>query len=370
MEKIKIVHITSAHAYDDIRIFHKECVSLLKSGYDVTFLHQEETNDITIKGVKLVGINYKAKNRFDRFYTTVNKIGKRAIELNADVYHLHDPELMRLIPKLNKTGAKVIFDAHENLPKQIATKHWIPDFLKPIFAYFSILIIKFYCKTADGIVTVNDLLVDIYKKANPNIVAIHNYPLLNEFVNINDDATKKSGAVYVGGLMISRGITEVINAAAINKSKILMAGKFESEAYDRECKSLEGWQYIDYKNYLDRKEIAQLLNQATCGLLILHSFESYLESTPVKLFEYMAAGIPVIASDFEYWKKILHGIDCVKWINPYNVNELAEAIMTFENNKSMSKTMGANGKKAVFEKFNWEAEEKKLFNFYNALLLN
>lgn len=364
---LKIVHITSAHLHDDIRIFHKECVSLAKNNYDITLLHSGEITDVTIKEVKIIGINCKAKNRFSRFYKTVNEIALKAISLNADVYHLHDPELIRIIPKLKKKGAKIIFDAHENLPKQIATKHWIPALLKPLFAFLSIKIIKYYCKNADGIITVNDLLVQTYKKANPNTIAIHNYPLLQEFVNITDNTNKKTGAVYVGGLMTSRGITEVINAAEINKSKIVLAGKFESESYYNECKLLNGWQYIDYKNFLNRTEVAQVLSEASCGLLILHPFESYLESTPIKLFEYMAAGLPVIASDFDYWKKLLHNIDCVKWVNPHNVNEIATAINLFEEDKINAKKMGENGRKAVLEKYNWEAEEKILITFYKTL---
>ena len=107
MRKFKVCHITSAHPDGDVRIFHKECVSLAEEGYDVSLVIPNTESRID-KGVNIVSFIYEPSSRISRFTKSVNLAYKKAIEVNADIYHLHDPELLRIAVKLKKKGKKVI----------------------------------------------------------------------------------------------------------------------------------------------------------------------------------------------------------------------------------------------------------------------
>ena len=92
---MKICHVTSSHNRYDGRIFEKECSSLAKK-YDVYLLCADTLPDETISNVKFRSINFKPKNRYERFFKVMGKIYKKAIELDCDIYHLHDSELLNI----------------------------------------------------------------------------------------------------------------------------------------------------------------------------------------------------------------------------------------------------------------------------------
>ena len=167
MKKNKVCHITSAHPDGDVRIFHKECVSLAAEGYDVSLVIPNTESRIE-SGVNIVSFVYKPSSRLSRFTKSVNLAYKKALELDADIYHLHDPELLRIAAKLKNKGKKVIYDAHEDLPRQILSK----KYLKPIVRKLISSRIEKYenkvVKKLDAIVTATPYIRDRFLKVNKN----------------------------------------------------------------------------------------------------------------------------------------------------------------------------------------------------------
>ena len=109
---VTITHLTSAHPRYDTRIFFKECISLAKN-YKVNLIVADGLGDEEKNTVYIYDVG-KVEGRLNRIFKTTKKVLQRAIELDSDVYHLHDPELIPIGLKLKKMGKKVIFDAHED----------------------------------------------------------------------------------------------------------------------------------------------------------------------------------------------------------------------------------------------------------------
>ncbi len=159
----------------------------------------------------------------------------------------------------------------------------------------------------------------------------------------------------------------MVRALEVRKRDII-AGKFSSMDDFKSVKSMKGWAQVDYRGQVDRPEIVQILAESAAGLVLFHPGPNHTDSQPNKLFEYMAAGLPVIASNFPLWKEIVEKNNCGICVNPLKVQEIAEAINWVLQNPADAAEMGRNGRKAVLEKYNWETESKKLIKFYEEIL--
>lgn len=358
-----ITHISSAHPRDDIRIFLKECKSLANAGYSLNLVVSDGIGDGEKDSVKILDAGGKNQNRFLRMTLTLYRVFKKAILTKADIYHLHDPELLLLVPLLLKHG-KVVYDAHEDLPRQIMGKHWIPKPLRRAVSFISEKIENHYARKVSGIVTATPFIADRFRKINSNVANINNYPLFDEFAHIERKPSEERLICYIGGITAGRGIFEMVKAMESVDGKLLLAGNFSNPAEREKAQKLPGWEKVVELGFCDREKVMEILASARAGLVLFHPGPNHTNAQPNKLFEYMAAGLPVIASDFPLWREIIDSAKCGFCVNPLEPKEIADAIEWVFNNHEEAEKMGAAGKKAVLEKFNWQAEEMKLLKFY------
>ncbi len=364
---IKICHLTSAHPWDDIRIFRKECVSLAKSDFIVSLIAFDAPNEIR-EGVNVISAGKKPVSRKDRFIHGAKIIYRKAIELNADIYHLHDPELLSISEKLKKLGKIVIYDAHEDLPLQLMSKHWIPKVFRNFISWFTTRWLKWKLKSLNGLVAATPIISQKLDKINHNTVNICNYPLISELEFVDEFAEKQNKVCYIGGLFLSRGIYEMLDGVENIDVELHLAGNFSPESLKQEVMLHKAWHKVTFHGFLNRKEVYQLMSTSIAGLVLLLPLQSYKDSLPIKLFEYMSAGLPVICSNFDLWKEIVEDAKCGLCVDPSNASEVTEAISYLKNNHEMAIEMGENGKKAVLSKYNWTLEENKLILFYQKLV--
>jgi glycosyltransferase involved in cell wall biosynthesis len=110
------------------------------------------------------------------------------------------------------------------------------------------------------------------------------------------------------------------------------------------------------------------MRRSLAGLVLLHPVINYLDALPIKMFEYMSAGLPVIASDFPLWREIIEKNECGLCCDPLKPEKIAEAVQWVLDHPQEARIMGENGRRAVIEKYNWESEGKKLVKLYEDLI--
>lgn len=368
--KQKICHLTSAHTRYDTRIFVKMCSSLSKKGYDVSLIVADGKGYELKNGVTIIDIGGKTGNRFSRMTRSVYKVYKAALDLNADIYHMHDPELLLVSLLLKRKGKKVIFDAHEDLPIQILSKPYLSPAFAKLISSVAHHYERFLCERIDAVVAATPFIRDKFIKINPVTVDVNNFPKVEEFVNINTfNFFERKSCCYIGGITKVRGIYEIVDAMGLTESNgdLLLAGNFLEKQVEIDVVKLKGWGKVNELGWLDRQEVVNVLGSSFAGLVTLHPIENYKDALPVKMFEYMASGIPVIASNISLWKDIVSADDCGLCVDPYSSQEIANAIDYLSNNLDVAKMMGARGREAVLRQYNWQVEECKLFELYSKL---
>ena len=363
-----ICHLTSVHARYDARIFLKQCFSL-SGNYNVFLLVADGKGNKIINNVEILDIGL-FPGRKNRVINASKAIFQKALILNADIYHIHDPELIPVGLKLKKLGKKVIFDAHEDFPKQILTKHYLPLPLRKIISICAGIGERLLCSKFDGIVGATPFITNKFLKINKNVVNVNNFPRIEELETISNPKRLNNHICYIGGISIERGISEILEALTLtkNETRLDLAGKFHSAVLEEQVKANKGWQKTNFLGFVGRSEIKELLSTTSIGIVTLYPTISYLDSLPVKLFEYMCAGIPVIASDFPLWREIVLKYNCGICVDPKNPEEIAQAIDYLIDNPSLAEVMGRNGFKAVQTEFNWSNEEAKLLKFYENMI--
>ncbi len=366
--KVKITHLTSAHPRYDTRIFVKMCSSLANNiEYDVNLIVADNKGNEYKDGVHIYDVG-KLHGRLNRMLKTTKKVFQKAKELDSDIYHLHDPELIPIGIKLKKLGKKVIFDAHEDLPMQILSKPYLNTPLLTLVSKSVAAYEKHSCKKFDAVIAATPYIRNKFLKINPKSIDVNNFPVITEFINEIPWDQKENVICYIGSIAKIRGIKEIVKSLEFTEGiRLNLAGTFSEAETEQEVKTYRGWSKVNELGFLGRNDIAKVLNTSKAGLVTLHPLLNYQDALPVKMFEYMAAGIPVIASNIELWHKIIQECKCGLCVNPLDPNEIAEAIQFIISHPDEAKRMGENGIKAVKEKYNWDIEEHKLYQVYKRL---
>ena len=241
MSSISVCHLTSVHKDGDVRIFHKECVSLVEAGYRVSLIIPNTSTRIE-KDVNIISFEAPKGNRLTRMTKTVNIVYKMAIEVNAEIYHFHDPELLRIAKKLKKKVKIVVYDVHEDLPRQLLSKKYLKPIIRRILSKF---IEKYENKVSsklDAVITATPFIRDRFLSINKNTIDVNNFPILKELlIDFPYEEKMENNICYVGGIEPTRGIKELVQSLESTNVKLLLAGSFSSIAFKKKfLKHLHG----------------------------------------------------------------------------------------------------------------------------------
>jgi glycosyltransferase involved in cell wall biosynthesis len=368
---LSIAHLTSAHPRHDVRIFGKQCRTLADHGHRVTLVVADGRGDECRHGVQIVDAG-AAHGRLQRMAAATTNVYRCALALAPDVVQLHDPELLPAGLLLRRHGIKVIFDAHEDVPRQLLAKPYLPPWTRRALAAAYARFERHVCRRFDGVITATPFIRERFARINRTTVDINNFPMPEEFGADLAWADKPLQVCYAGGLSTIRGIGEMVRACELLQTpvRLQLAGAFSEPALAARMHAQPGWRRIDALGQLGRADIAALLGASRAGLVTLHPTLNHLDALPVKMFEYMAAGIPVIASDFPRWREIVEGADgkpCGLCVDPCDPPAIAAAIDYLAGHPDIARRMGDNGRTAVRARYNWRSESTKLIDFYDHL---
>lgn len=311
----------------------------------------------------------------DVMYDAALFYAEKALKVKADVYHFHDPELIHIGVLLKLfTRKKVIYDVHEDYGKQILSKPYIPKSVRKVISSLIKALEYISSMFFDGIITATDDILRNFAY-HKRAISIKNFSIIANFSNttrIDNDNKNIFKLIYVGGLTEVRGIVQTVQALEFINSnkqvKLILCGKFNPPDLEIRVRNLKGFEKVEYLGWVDSERVPELLSKANVGIVVFLLAPNHIDAMPNKLFEYSAAGLPVIASNFPLWKEIVEGNGCGICVDPLKPEEIAKAAEYLIEHPDEARKMEENGRRAVLEKYNWEKESKKLLKLYEEVI--
>ena len=364
-----VCFLTSARRHDDTRIYRREAVCLHKAGYDVTIICPDcQTTDS--QGIRFRIAEIPQGSHLKKLFAAPFRVLGRAIDENASVYHFHDPELILTGLFLKMFGKKVFYDVHEDTPRVILTKEWIPALLRPFLSLVFEGVERLFSLAFDGIIASSQQIGARFPQKKT--VVVGNYPDVSEFPSVIPDFENRDlAACMIGTIQEDRGILEVLECTRYLKYPVYLTGAYANEQIQVQVETQDEDHKLEYQGFLDWEGVVSVLLKSRAGLAPMHFDDHYRASLPPKIFEYMVCEIPVIASDFPEWRQVLEDSpygQCGMCVDPEDPKAIAKAITYLIENQEEAMQMGLNGRKAVLDRYNWEKESQKLLQLYQRAL--
>ena len=367
----KIVHVTSVHDVRcDTRILTKECTALAMAGYQVSVVAPTAENT-HMQGVDVIATRM-SRGRLSRMTIGVLVVLWRAWRLDADVYHFHDPELLPGAMLFQCFGKRVVFDMHENLPKAILTKEWIPRWLRRGLSAALRWVERGLLRRIP-VVFAEESYREDYTYVQRYCV-VQNMPLVDRLLTINEPKNERPSIGYVGAVDSNRGCFVTLRALALLKKQGRSVAWYcigpLTDALRRDMEEFaadHGLEDVHVLGWRPAAEALPIMARCHAGLALLGPCPNYLRSYPTKMFEYMALGLPVIVSDFPLYRDVVERQACGLCVDPLDCEAAAAAIARILDDPESAARMGEAGRRATTVQYNWSEESRKLVAFYQTL---
>jgi glycosyltransferase involved in cell wall biosynthesis len=366
--------LTSVHAALDTRVFHKQARTLAAAGYQVTLFARHD-GDCTIDGVRIRGLPPHAPRWARPLLWWRLLLG--ALRLKADLYHIHDPELIPLALLIQRlTCRPVIYDVHEYYADEVRTRQWIPAPLRDAAGWLADRVEQAAAHRLGAVVTVNTHMNRRFLRRQSRSIAVHNFPPAEYFPPPLDAARERS-IIYLGVMTRDRGLETLFRAGRLLKDRfpdlrIDVVGTVDWAGVATEIpRDPERWLReagVRFAGQIPQPEVPALLGRATAGWIPFLPTPNNIRSTPNKLLEYMAAALPVVSSDLGYMRSIVSDADCGLLAEAEDPAAHADKLGWLIEHPDEARVMGERGCAAVLQRYTWAAEGEKLVRLYDELM--
>lgn len=359
-----VVHLSTVHRSTDNRIYRKECTSLHEAGVDVVFVSRGPRPDGTVPWIGLP----ESSGRLGRMLRGPLHAWRALRRVRPSVLHVHDPELIPLaLLWKRRTGARVVYDAHEDLPKQVAGKPYLPTWSRRFVARFAASLEAAAERGCDAVVAATPAIGRNFAGAT-RVELVQNFPWLREYPEPRPASeVSPTTACYVGGLTRERGSQSMCEGIAATDAHVHLTFAGAATAAAQEDLAGLGPQLTDL-GQRPAAEVPGLVSGSAMGLVLFLDLPNHVEAQPTKLFEYMAAARPFVASDFPYWKQLVERFDCGVFVDSSDPAAIAQALDRLAADPDRVEAMGRRGREAIVEHFTFEGEASRLLELTHDLL--
>lgn len=368
-----IIHFTTVHPRDDSRIRSKQLDTLARAfGGRVSLYVQDGLGDEIdpVLGYRIVDTGPRLR-RIRRMTVGAWRMVRAVRRARPAIAHFHDPELLPWAVLLRLSGIKVVYDVHEDVPRQVSRNPRLPQWARRVMPPLVSLAEWIGARLINGVVAASPVIADRFPAGRTALV--RNFPLLDELHAPDSTPMDKRPLefTYVGTISEDRNIYRMIEAVSrlpAKAARLRLAGTFSIEETQRRAEAMPEWSSVKFEGWTSREGVAAVLADGRAGLVLLKPVPHEMETLPIKLFEYMAAGLPVISSDFPIWRAIVDGAECGLLVDPTDTDAIVKAMQWIIDNPDTSQEMGLRGRHAVEERFNWNLEAATLVRFYGQRL--
>lgn len=372
----RVVHLTSVHPWNDPRVLLKEGASLAAAGYDVHLVVANGPPGLdprqggAVAGVRLHVVPAPT-GRLVRMTLTAFRVWRRAWDLRGDVYHIHDPELLPWGLLLRALGRPVVYDVHEDYVTGIGRAPYLPPPLARLAGRLYGLAERLAAPAFAVVIA-----EAYYARRFPAAVPVLNHPRLDAFADPAFAVPRRPAdgirLLYTGNVTEGRGaLVHGRTVAALPGARLHMVGRCPAELARRVAEAAGGTDRVVFEGvgaYVPFERIVDAYRQPwTAALALFPDSPHYREKELTKLFEYMAAGIPVVCSDFPAWRRLVADSGAGLVVDPADDAAIAHAIRRLHDDPELHATLAGNGRQAALERFNWAREAERLVGLYRRL---
>ena len=373
---LKIVMVSANHAADDVRIVAKEARTLRGAGHTVHLLMGRPRSDVAPDYPLTV-----VRRPFDRALGrgavstlfAIPFIFIQALRLGGDVYHVHNPLNLPLLFLLRLFGRRVVYDTHEDFSRRLEIRTGIPKPLRRLLGKVVTLVERFAGLVGAAVIVTQHRQRDRF---GANALLLENPPLKAYRLAPRHHDERSDGApltlVYAGGLSAVRcagfmvDMLEELNRGDGAVRLKLLAPDGPDKMIERLSRS-PGWRYVDYLGWLPHRQAVAEMTSADIGLAVIHKQADIPDAAINKLYEYMYAGIPFVASDCARWMAVAHNAQAGIFVDPENQPAVIGAIRRLAEDSALRARLGQTGRRIVMDEYNWERLSVPLTDFFATL---
>lgn len=362
-----IIHMSTVHPRDDSRILHKEIRTLAnEAGFKVAFYVQDgEGNAVDAKNGCTILDTGRPMPRLRRMTVGAARMIAAVRKARPRLVFFHDPELIPWAMLLKLYGIRVIYDVHEDYPGAVSRNRRLPRILRPALGVITGLVERIFSVFFDGVVAVSPEIARRFPRGKT--VVVRNSPVVDELVAPSPVgmSSRPKHFAYIGTINEDRNIHTMVRCIGTlpdPDARLRLAGTFTTPGLKESVSMTKGWDRVLYDGWLSRDGVRDLLAEVRAGLLLIKPIPHEMTGMPIKMCEYMAASVPIIASDFPFWREIVEGTGAGIVVDPMDDDAIIRAMRWMLENPDRAAEMGRRGRQAVLERFNWDIEAEQLLS--------